>query len=95
MKCRPSLLIALIVALVASGFIIASMAKDPSLRLSGDPLREKCIRDMGGEETLTRHYDDILRVQGNANKGATGADLAKLAIDLCVSMELQKAQGRR
>jgi hypothetical protein len=87
MKCRPVLLIAVLAALVVNGFISASIA--------ADPFRAKCVRDMGGEEALTRHYDDILRVQGNANKDVSGADLAKQAIDLCVSMELQKAQGQR
>jgi hypothetical protein len=95
MKCRPSLLIALLMALVASGFIVASIVNDPSLRPSGDPFRAKCVRDMGDEAAFIRHYDDILRVQGNANKGITAADLAKQAIDLCVSMEAQKAGARR
>ena len=95
MKCRPALLIALLAVLIASGFIVAGIANDPSLRPSGDPFRAKCVRGMGGEEALTRHYDNILRVQGNANKGVMGADLAKQAIDLCVSMELQKAGRER
>jgi hypothetical protein len=61
---------------------------------AADPLtaiREKCNADARAD---VAHYDQLLQATGKTGQGVTGADLQKTAVDLCVSMEIEKANKR-